>query len=725
MQTFQVKTQTQNKIDEHFNQRKVDPFGVDKPIQSSSFFRESDENGIQVKVPLQVSGPLNVRKRRVDFCVYSLFKNFGYDVDNVAYTYEMLASLVLDLGIILTVADSFSYCNISFGEGDHLLLIINDAHNHALKLSRMYDLGHLTEDMETFDWLIAMPPKGQRKNDKMSEPKIGTSAQFHAKGRNNNKRGNKGNNNNGKVKTEFVKVPKNSVLEKVEVKGKPKAIIVEPGKSSFEVRKRNFKPTMKNAASAPKVYGSALMEQSVNPFTRTKLFRFPDGLATAVAITKNWQSYLTNGIKLGNTVYQSFIHTGVSNCQIMFNAVNFSGSFTCTLANFAPSVDGGSFVDLTPCSVDNIIPQALVAGQSYVIPMHSGSGFSGAGLSAIPQLYSPSELYNADGLLQTNPGATWVSAKSPQLGLPTPFAVNTNDFFEIIVEGLSTAGTMTAYASTAAGAVVTNTTIGSNALAGGSFTTSFKFNITGLPDRLYGLAFGSNVAVEMITLRVLYTYGQTAYVGNPDYFTPYSRYVGLPVSSYSAVSPLTTAERTIASSLLHSDFTAPLNVAGSICALQISSGTFPAESSVAGYNSSLLFTGMLNGSEKKGIYSAPYKMIDTAANTFRPMNQPWTGTQPYTVTYIKLPIVAGLNFRVEVCDIIEYKCGTQQLLEQATQAKKEYITDWLSDSFSKQMMLTENPLHFGAIGRFLANSVSLIPKYLPIVKEAIQDFSNF
>jgi hypothetical protein len=42
MQTFQVKTQTQNKIDEHFNQRKVDPFGVDKPIKPSSFFRESD-----------------------------------------------------------------------------------------------------------------------------------------------------------------------------------------------------------------------------------------------------------------------------------------------------------------------------------------------------------------------------------------------------------------------------------------------------------------------------------------------------------------------------------------------------------------------------------------------------------------------------------------------------------------------------------------------------------
>jgi len=335
-----------------------------------------------------------------------------------------------------------------------------------------------------------------------------------------------------------------------------------------------------------------------------------------------------------------------------------------------------------------------------------------------------SEIYDNTGAQATTNNPIYSFAASN--GGPIAMSLAPGDLIEIKMN----------YSSTIAGTVATSVSLGTGATTATNVfntTTSVAGGVTNLygrftnstADRFMGISIGTTNEIHVSSVNIQVITSGSAYVGASGFYIPYGRYVGQQVKSFSILQVAAEAERTIASSMLYTDLSAMLTVAGSLTVSQIYSGTTPCEAQCAGYIAATNYPGSIVPPEAKGAYSAPFKIPDIRSANFYDLDSVWQGIQPYTVTYVKIPSSVNLIFRATVCDIIEFKSAGQQVFSVTTQEERVAIVGLLQHMFKEKQIINENPLHLAMIGRFLANAAHLIPKYLPVAKQAFDDFSNF
>jgi len=484
----------------------------------------------------------------------------------------------------------------------------------------------------------------------------------------------------------------------------------------------NRPPLGRGQDSVSSSFAKAIVKQCIDPQSVTQPIRYPDGKGDKVAICKNWQVIASTGLTFGSITYQSIIHTGKITAQYLYNTNTLPLSCGFTIANLALNSEAGTLVDNIQSSASYAINSVFAAGASVMIPLRTGVTI--AGTTGTVALLQASEIYDNTGALATtaNPVYSFYASN----GGPIAMSLAPGDLVEIKMNYSSTiAGTVGTSISLGTGATVTTTVLNSTTSVAGGITNLYgRYTVT-TADRFMGMQIASTNEIHVSSIIVQVITSGNPYVGASGFNIPYGRYVGQQVKSYSILQVAAEAERTIASAILYTDLSAMLTVAGSLTVSQIYSGTTPCEAQCAGYTAATNFPGSIVPPESKGAYSAPFKIPDIRSANFYDLDNVWQGIQPYTVTYVKIPSSVNLIFRATVCDIIEFKSAGQQVFSLTTQEERASIIGMLQHMFKEKQVISENPLHLGMIARFLANAATVIPKYLPVAKQAFEDFSNF
>jgi len=371
-------------------------------------------------------------------------------------------------------------------------------------------------------------------------------------------------------------------------------------------------------------------------------------------------------------------------------------------------------VDTVPSAypATNVVNANFTANRTITIPMRTGIQVDTNGPASALMTFS--ECYDVNGN-QFIPPASAYSGPSNSSAI----AIRPNDTLvtRVNCSAQAPAGStllltvITGQGTTTVTTVVATLTVSNS----GYIDYEFTYKFVNADDRLIGatLTSGSASGINLQTIYVEYFSAATVAYAPTTVICPYSIYIGQAIQFATSSNDLYSQERTIASSLLWTDFSNMLTMQGAVATAQIDSGTFPSESYVLGVNSAGAFQKALVNPEKVGAYSAPFKLKTIDASKFYNLDNAWNGTSPYTALYCKIPGTTIQTMRVEVCDIFEFKSTANQLTMTGSERENKFVVSKISDFMSKHPVLTQNGSHWDWITNAIDTVVGGVKKVLP------------
>lgn len=469
----------------------------------------------------------------------------------------------------------------------------------------------------------------------------------------------------------------------------------------------------------------ALMNQCINPYASQHLIRWPDEMGSEVAVVKSFQSSFLQPKLYTSVAYLGIIHVGRTNCQALITTDIFPTGYIFTVASFnSSSTDGNSLIDSIQSTAPNPrLSRVLGPSAAASIPMRSGFIIDSNNNS---YLWSPSDIYDGAG----NP-VTVTGYVPPSMAPNLAFAVppTSNGYTVSITFTFTASATSGNLAFTyygLQGATSTNIVTQTFSIAQGynAGTIDYQFGASTYSGFLGVVMSNTGTgSIRFVELAVNFVWNAGNLAVASNVCVPYSCWTGISVRSMPTLNTLVQSERTTASSLLLSDFSAVLVAAGGVSAAQIYTGTYPAESGVTGFTTCSAYKNAYNAKERNGLYSAPAKIIDVNSAAFNSSFGDWLASQPYTVTFFKVPASSNTlySIRAQFADIIEYKCDNQQVLDIDTAPPNREIASWIKYAMINESQIMENPLHLEMIPKFILRALSLIPKYVRAVSDDFGD----
>lgn len=660
------------------------------------------------------------RTRDILYCVPKLFNEFDISIPNIRYDSEGFTNLCGDFGITLAIKDSFS--TFIFGsEGRKYVLTINDTHTHASALQ----LGELQSEMDMYidNLNVGSKKRGKKLMEELAlveaiKPKAAFAGKY--------------------VQSKALTAADKEELRKKYVKS-DKYIALSQGRKQSGKRIRLNKPAplkamnRQIAESVTNNNGMAriasLANQLTLPYNQNNLIRFPDGIAAKTALNKSWVNNTISPTVYGNCSFLSLIHSGMLNAQYYVNIpYTPAGAFTFELANFArrDAQGSGGLIDSNQAEAKSILSAGFFNNTTLgtlIVPLRTGVCVD---KNYTARMIAFSVPVDSDGNDVVLPGTY-----SNNMGACIPFVAGSssdNIEFKLILD-ITTGGTTTLTATLFGfnGSTAFSTTMATATMTGGpNQTWSFAYNAsaTGVNtcDRLSGISLKlGNGGAQSVTLKELNVSLLTSLSGAPwpltNLFLPLSTYVGIPCQTYAALSSIVQSSRTVGSSMLITDMSNRLTIAGTMTAAQISAGLPPAESGIYSQESLSRADGVMVSEERKGLYSAPFRFRDLLSRNFVDSNFSWTGDTTYTYVIMKVPLVAGVSVRLQVCDIFELQMEAGQQILPVSETIADLTTvAIITKAMLANQVLTCNPTHMEFLKIFKENFLGAYKKLRPAIE---------
>jgi len=648
------------------------------------------------------------------YCVPRLFQALGVVVDNKIYKDVDLANLASIMSVSIVVDNGLNQFCYNNGQDKKYILRIDRTMDHAYQLEYYSNTG--------VDGLLDVSKLALAKKKK---------------------------NNNVVILRENVKRPK--VPKKLSIKMEKLKLAEDEIKLRIANKRmgatnvKNYVKKVSDHATSQGPVGTRLaplLKQAIAPYSCEKLIHFPDGMSDNTNLHKAFTNLPLTGVIWGETSYLGLIHSGTFGSQYFTNTKQVSNKTVYQIANLGLNAPGqnqdltDNFIEsaVTPNSVQKFVGAAVNTTVTLNVPLHTG--FDNAPESEFSTMLMPSEPYLDDGTLIINSSNLPVSTGSPNAAFPfgQNVALSNTDYITIVLNyrTLSANTSVSAIMTYGYGNTIGTFTFSTSTLAAGTGTSTLSttaFTVAGTGpldgcDRLYGIQLSFNnstaemgVNLSEITVSIIKEPGIIDTGGEADVnaWQPYSLWNGFPIPSFPELASIVEFGRAIGSSALYTDFSEVLTVSGLVSVATVKSGLPPAESGIYGNNTLANFPSLFNGSERKGAYASPIRIIDINSAAFDNVDDTWRGKQPYTVIMGKCATTAANAFqvRMQICDIFEFKVGSNQFLRQDSCDPDPAVVDAFKRGFKDKLIVCENPLHFGMIKDFISSALNMGKQIMP------------
>jgi len=685
---------------------------------SRKFYKEKekfDENGNE---QLRKNEPIERMRERL-FCVPQLFSVFGYEIENKRYDFQSFLDLSHEFNVGLVLFDTVSNYVIHSDSNKWFMIKINDAHNHALSMSLSYmqegDQNMVVENLNVGG-----------KNRKQAPPK-GKIVQNEVK---------------KKIFYKKKNPNKKPVVEKIQIKETKETPQVEKRKKQKTEQGKivNLKTKNIRQVTPKEKMRVRCLAQTLQPYKFENPMRLPDGTDGLTGVIRAFQNVLIKPVVCGDTQIVNIIHSALPWCQTLISQTPSSSvAKTFQLANYSLS-EQGLRDPFAYGEGKSFIPPVLAQGtstQKFFIPMHGAACIAADGKCYFRQ---PGPSLGATGSILdiSNPGDS--SFAKTHYAIPfikTSGFPLASDSVQVNMDfdwtGSST--TFVIYINVGYG-IVSASTIAytTGAVSEGAYSLAFNLNANSIGnniDRMYGLIFQATTATgtpAAINFKKISVKLNTASVANTwsstTSFLPYSDYVGSIAPPYASFKDAIESSRTIASSILLSDFSVVTQSGGNISAHINSTTYFPSESALGEPEGIASSDNAYVSRSFNGCYIAPLKVTTTEDRVFLQDSTPWNAVQPYANIIITAPAAQQLSFRMQVADIFEVKCpSNQQVIPLGMEPLDQGTLDLLIQQIQTGL-ITENPTHLQVIWNMMKRYGNLAKAYLPAIQMAANISGN-